>query len=109
MMRRNYYKRNEFDAIIWLSRNERRGVKELKLLMNRIFDNFPSIMCDNRKVLTKTTSYLIESGHKEIGFINLASKHLYQERKEAYFDTMLEAGLNPENSIWNAKATQLPL
>ena len=100
------YKRNEFDAIIWLSRDMRRGTEELKffkankvpqILVNRVFDDLPSIMCDNRKALAKTTSYLIESGHKEIGFINLASEHLlYQERKAAYFDTMHAAGLNPE-------------
>jgi GntR family transcriptional regulator, arabinose operon transcriptional repressor len=100
------YKRNEFDAIIWLSRDEKNKNKELEffktnqipqLLVNRTFKDLPSIMCDNRKALAKTTSYLIESGHKEIGFINLASKHLlYQERKEAYFDTMLAAGLSPD-------------
>jgi GntR family transcriptional regulator, arabinose operon transcriptional repressor len=102
----NQYRNNEFDAIIWLSRDIKRGLNELQLfkkhqipqlLVNRTFDDLPSIMCDNHKALTKTTSYLIETGHRAIGFINLASKHLiYQERKEAYFKVMRTAGLNPE-------------
>jgi GntR family transcriptional regulator of arabinose operon len=100
------YQHNEFDAIIWLSRDARRGFDEIKLfkaaqvpqlLVNRTYEDLPSIMCDNRKALSKTTSYLIETGHRAIGFINLASKHMiYKERKNAYFDTMYAAGLNPE-------------
>ena len=100
------YQHNEFDAIIWLSRDQRKGYGELgffkankvpQLLVNRTFDELPSIMCDNRKALAKTTSYLIETGHRAIGFINLASEHLvYKERKEAYFTTMRAAGLEPE-------------
>lgn len=101
------YRRNEFDVIIWLSMGDMKDMeKDLKdfhdlgipqLLINRTFGELPSLMCDSRKALAKTTSFLLETGHRKIGFVNRRSDYfIYQERKAAFFDTMFAAGIDPE-------------
>ena len=73
------------------------------VVMDRHFDDVPtlSVCIEDRKGGYLATKYVLEAGHRNIGFIGSAihSSKVVQDRYQGYLDAMAEYGIQP-NPAW---------
>lgn len=98
------------DALILIgSRSEDKGLSELLdkmdlpslvVIRNITSDNVYAVSVDNFQCGYLATKYLIEQGHRTIGFIgSLANVSMAEERLEGYVQALKEAGISIDESL----------
>jgi diguanylate cyclase (GGDEF)-like protein/PAS domain S-box-containing protein len=59
----------------------------------------PTVQPDNRAGVREAVGHLITHGHRKIAFVGMVSQDDIRERYEAYLETLLEAGIEPDPAL----------